>query len=50
MLVVVESVWELEAEEDEEVLPSCRLETSVVSLASAQRASASLAASYPTAL
>ena len=50
MLAVAESVRELEVEEDEEALPSCRLETSVVSSVSAQRASASPAASYPTVL
>jgi hypothetical protein len=48
MLAAAESVWKLEVEEGEEVLPSCHLETSVVSSASAQRASAFLAAFYPT--
>lgn len=36
MLVAAESARELEVEGGEEALPSCRLETSVVSLALAQ--------------
>jgi hypothetical protein len=47
MLVVAESAQELEVEGAEEALPSCRLETSVVSSASARLASASHAAFCP---